>query len=71
MNESPLVEIEVWVHVETDMAMLVSLPDRDAPKIWLAKTMVVVADVRRGHRSLAYAAEIMLPEALAKDRGLI
>ena len=65
------IELEVWVHVETDMALLVSLPADRAEKIWLPKVLVEVRRVRREHAYTAYSAEITLPEWLALDRGLL
>lgn len=75
-SRSDLIEIEVWVRRQTDSAILVSLPALDARPVWVPLSQVEVTKLGREimdphAATLAYVAELVLPEWLALDRGLI
>jgi hypothetical protein len=70
VRRSDLIDIEVWVHRETDKALLVSLPADGAVFVWVPRSQVEVFSVTQG-RGGVYAAELTMPEWLAMERGLI
>jgi hypothetical protein len=63
--KSDLIDLEVFIHHETDLAVLVSL-DADSEKIWLPKSRIEI-NGRRGGR----IADITLPERLAIEKGIV
>lgn len=62
-RKSELTDIEVIVHHETALAILVSLTE-DSERVWLPLSAVEIE--RKGR-----TAEIALPERLAIEKGLV
>jgi hypothetical protein len=65
MAGTNLIDLEIFIHAETDLAILASLPGDDEEPVWLPLSQI---EINERHRS---SAEITLPEWLALDRGLI
>lgn len=67
MSQRP-VDIEVWIHHETDSAYLVSLPAEMAEKVWLPKSQIIMTGVGCVPPC---SAEVTLPEWLAIEKELV
>ena len=69
-NDEP-VELEVWVHVDSGDALLVSLASDGSPHVWLPKMYVSIRCHGKQFSRSAYSAELTIPHWLARDRGLV
>ncbi|MDD5277697.1 MAG: hypothetical protein PHR16_16645 [Methylovulum sp.] len=67
---SDLVDLELYIHGESDKGLKVSLHDDVANAVWLPKSKVQVGETRGGLKSVKFA-EVSLPEWLAIDKGLV
>lgn len=63
-GRSELIDLEVFIHHETEKAILVSTAGGDE-EVWLPKSQVEIND--RGRLT----AEITLPESLPIEKGLV
>lgn len=66
MSKSNLEDIDVWVHVVTEKAVLVSDTGEEDDAIWLPKSQVQLEDEVVGAQT-----RLTAPEWLLQDRGLI
>jgi hypothetical protein len=70
----PLVELELWMHHQTEKAVLVSIPGKD--KVWLPKSRIEFEErglnpKARNRRDPETIVQVTLPEALAVEKGLV
>lgn len=64
---SNLVDLSVYIHHETDKALLVSDNGNRDQAVWLPKSVVEI----EGDYQVPSVIEITLPEYIAEERGLI
>jgi hypothetical protein len=61
-----VVDIQVYEHARTDKAILVSEDGEKEAAVWLPLSQVTIHDTGR-----SFIRDIVLPEWLAKEKGLI
>ena len=61
--KSNIIDLELWLHAETEAAILVSTHGELNDAVWLPKSAI---EVKRGSGFV----NVTLPEALAIDKGL-
>ena len=66
MSDARHTELTVHLHHETEKAILISDDGDDDNAVWIAKSQVEISE-----RLKYNAIEIVLPEWLAKEKGLI
>lgn len=65
-EKSDLIDLQVYLHAETDKAIRVSTDNSDA--VWLPKSQIEISD--EGRATGERETEITLPQWLAEHRGL-
>jgi hypothetical protein len=63
---SPVIDITVHTHAQTDKAILVSDDGDKRHAVWLPLSQITIHDTQ-----VHAVCDIVLPEWLAKDKGLI
>jgi len=66
MGRSPIIDLEVYIHHQTEGAILVSSDDTAGEKVWLPKSVVEI----NGDPTIPGDAEISLPRSYAEEKGL-
>lgn len=79
VEKSDLIDLDLVLHHQTELAVKVSSTGRDAQAVWIPKSRIefvslnrsVDGETRSGQRTLLPLVQVTLPERLAKEKGLV